>query len=626
MGIAFNPATSTASSRCTHEPKGLEVNSLPPELLIHIFNFTAAIDTFSPLSLSLVCRRWNTLVTKSPSIYQCIRLSDSPTPLEGTGMKPAQFAERQDKLWKRNLTQAKIWVERSRPLPFDVFVELGQGQEQGHRAARDDSNLLGMLSPFYENMQRWKRIAVDDGKRNEEFVFDEFFEAHSRIPKPLDFLNVSICDLGHEDSLSNVPKGLFIPSKEVNAFPVTLLGHDQLFPTSHFLPPSEEESRDNLVANYVVSSLPSSFISHPIQPSGLNSITTLNLSEHSVTLHIRPEALLSFLGVTPNLQKLTFVGWIHADRHAPSSTLPVANLPYLNTLQLRSTCLARSILSCLYAPRLQKLELAHLNVDFEMPLPGFDEAEGSVVQEAHEVGDSEDEANDFSQSPWSDRSTGMGLRALVKRPVLSSYLDLKSSVDADFYFLRSNPPLKMLSMDFTDMRTKDFVWLFPKLDHLEEFVIVASDMSDTVIKLLKPHPCIPVNAVDMDNQSNANPQVTTTTTTRLVLPKLKKLELFNCHRLTGDAILDVLVKRVGFTDSLARIALPMTPPASPPTTSHEPAYISDMLSSSTMQGSGHANTLENLTIVGCDGFWHRHSQVLLKEIDSEERHVKIELS
>ncbi|KAJ8080624.1 hypothetical protein PM082_017458 [Marasmius tenuissimus] len=608
MGIAFNPATSTtSSSRCTQEPKGLDVNSLPPELLIHTFNFTAAIDTFSPLSLSLVCRRWNTLVTESPSIYQCIRLSDSPSLLEGSSVKPAQFAERQDRLWKRNLTQAKIWVERSRPLPFDVFVELGQGQEQGHRAARDDSNLLGMLSPFYENMQRWRRISVDDGKRNEEFVFDEFFRARSiSIPLPLDFLNVSICDLGHEDSLSNVPKGLFIPSKEVNAFPITLLGHDQLFPTSHFLPPreEEEESSDNLVANYIVSSLPSSFISHPIQHSGLNSITTLNLSEHSVTLHIRPEALLSFLGSTPNLQKLTFVGWIHADRHAPSSTLPVANLLHLNTLQLRSTCLARSILSCLHAPSLQKLELAHLNVDFEMPLPGFDEeAQGGATQETHEVGDSEDEANDFSQSPWSDRSTGMGLRALVKR---------------------SNPPLKMLSMDFTDMRTKDFVWLFPKLDHLEEFVIVASDMSDTVIKLLKPHPCIPVNTIDMDSQPDANPQVTTTT--RLVLPKLKKLELFNCHRLTGDAILDVLVKRVGFTDTLALIALPMTPPASPPMMPHEPAYISDRLGSSTIQESGHANTLENLTIVGCDGFWHRHSQALLKEIDNEERHVRIELS
>ncbi|KAL0580097.1 hypothetical protein V5O48_001873 [Marasmius crinis-equi] len=560
MGIAYNP-----SSRCPQgqeEHRCIGVNSLPPELLIHTFNFSAAIDTFAPLRLGLVCRRWNSLVSEAPTIYQCIRLSETSS------------------AWNRNLQLAKTWVERSYPLPFDVFVDLGLDAQRGS-VVRDDSNLLGMLSPFYENLKRWRRVVVDDGKGTpEEYVLDEFFRAHlksSSVPDALSFLNVSICDLSHEDSVTNVPKGLFIPPKSVNGFPVTLIAHDQLFPTplNHFM--GKEESESQLVANYIVSGLPTlpsiqteNILTHPLHPTGLRSITTLNLSEHSVTLHISPSSLLSFLTATPNLQKLTFVGWIHADRHAPSSTLPVAHLPKLNTLQLRSTCLARSILSCLYVPGLERLELAHLNVDFEMPLPGVEDVGGAFVSEAFEQGDSEDEAGDFSQSPWSDRSTGMGLRALMRR---------------------SNPPLKVLSMDFTDMRTKDFIWLFPRLEHLEEFAIVASDMSDTVIKLLKPHHEIEIvmpatfDAMDMD--------MDTARGMRLILPKLKTLELYNCHRLTGEALVDVLVRRAQYTDALPE---------------------------------ANTNTLKNLAIVGCDGFWHRHAQVVLKELGSEERNLRLELS
>lgn len=292
----------------------------------------------------------------------------------------------------------------------------------------------------------------------------------------------------------------------------------------------------------------------------------------------------------------------------------------LNTLQLRSTCLARIILSCLYVPRLRYLELAHLNVDFELPLPGMDDQAGGVVEEVHEDGDSEDEANDFSQSPWSDRSTGMGLRTLMKR---------------------SNPPLKVLYMDFTDMRTKDFVWLFPKLQELEEFVIVASDMSDTVMRLLEPYhekigpaPTFSTPGGGLDDDIDllgaAGPQHPVIMVRKVRLPKLKKLELYNCHRLSGDTMVEVLLKRIRYTDRLSRFTLPMTPPASPPTPSLETSYIAENAPrlleapSPVAERLGEVNSLENLTIVGCDGFWHRHSQILLNEIGSEDRTIRIE--
>jgi len=49
---------------------------------------------------------------------------------------------------------------------------------------------------------------------------------------------------------------------------------------------------------------------------------------------------------------------------------------------------------------------------------------------------------------------------------------------------RCNPPLRVLDFDYVDMRTKDFLWCFLHLPFLEEFRIVASDMSNNVIAAL----------------------------------------------------------------------------------------------------------------------------------------------
>jgi hypothetical protein len=154
-----------------------------------------------------------------------------------------------------------------------------------------------------------------------------------------------------------------------------------------------------------------------------------------------------------------------------------------------------------------------------------------------EDGDSDDEFPDFSQSPYSDHATGMGVRALLRR---------------------SSPPLRVLEMDYADMRTKDFRWLFARVPSLEEFRIVASDMADRVVRLLAPQ--------------GARGEV--------VLPRMRSLELVNCHRLSGEAILEAVKGRVIVTDAAARAGVSEPVP------------------------------LEDVAIVGCNNFLPEHGEEL----------------
>lgn len=165
----------------------------------------------------------------------------------------------------------------------------------------------------------------------------------------------------------------------------------------------------------------------------------------------------------------------------------------------------RSILSHLHLPALRELRLRHLNMD--------DSLDGYHVEE---YGDSDDEANDFSQSPSSDHHTGMGLRKLIQR---------------------SRPPLEILDMDLSDMRTKDFRWVFDRLPFLKQFSIVGSDMSDKVVQLFRPDP-IPESVPGSGNGR-----------CRLRLPQLTTLKLFGCQQFSGDALVEALTARVVYTDA-----------------------------------------------------------------------------
>ncbi|KAG7443053.1 uncharacterized protein BT62DRAFT_982220 [Guyanagaster necrorhizus] len=255
--------------------------------------------------------------------------------------------------------------------------------------------------------------------------------------------------------------------------------------------------------------------------------TTITIVDTSFQIHLTASAILNFLGACPELRTLDFEAYIYSDER-DSLPSPTVSLPHLSSLSLKSTSLTRAILSAINAPNLSELYLSYLNVDFNILIEGYDN------------GDSEDEANDFSRSPSSDHATGMGLRKLISR---------------------CNPPIRILEMDYSDMRTKDFLYVFDRLTTLEDFVIVASDMSDTVIRHLRPF------------WANNHTEM------QVRLPLLQRLVLLHCHRLTGDILVDVINSRVQYTDSLS-----------------SPAILSEV------------------TVSECEGFTDRHAQLLRKEL------------
>lgn len=255
---------------------------------------------------------------------------------------------------------------------------------------------------------------------------------------------------------------------------------------------SPDES-SNYALNLWISKLPSSRLLPPLR------FVHVTIAEGGPAgLHTQPSDILGFLKACPELESFFLSGFPHdgpIDR-----PLPIVRLPNLLTLHIKHTCYVRELLSHLDTPRLRNLYLAHLNVDFQLQA------------EYHEDGDSEDDAHDFSQSPSSDQATGMGLRTLINRCL---------------------PPLHVLDMDFCDMRTKDFRYVFDRLPYLEDFRIVASDMSDKVIGLFRPYP-------------SPSPSRTTNI---LRLPSLRKLKLTNCQRLTGKAIIESISERVIWTNN-----------------------------------------------------------------------------
>ncbi len=364
--------------------------------------------------------------------------------------------------------------------------------------------LLVHLSPLFPCIDRWRRLTLHGAW---ELQFGDF-----RIPAAL--LQTMSVDLRDSEPADDIDLPPFAESMFAQC-------------------PSRPET---FSVNLRMSQLPEPRLLSPFR------FTHLNISEANLaTNQAHPFRTLSFLTMFPALQSLTFTGWPHDD-DAYNSVFPLVNLPDLHTLHLRNTCSVRAILSHIYAPQLRVLYLYHLNVDFRLQQLGT----GVALPEA---GDSADEANDFSQSPWSDVATGMGLRSLITR---------------------CNPPIRVLEMDFSDMRTKDFIFVFSRLQTLQEFMIVASDMSDTVINLLKPY------RRQLDRDGRAEEWV-------VRLPRLRRFELFNCQRLTGAAIVEAFSERVTFTDQ----------------------NLSD--------------TLSEVSVVNCDGFTADHGHALTKVLGSRLR-------
>jgi len=345
--------------------------------------------------------------------------------------------------------QAELWTERSRPLKYDIELNVD-----------DAESILPHLSPLLPSIDRWRSFRLS-GKRDEEHILDYL----NLTPEKLTHLHLFMHDYDFDDDDDDEPRITFTPTSPGQTSSFALNLWVARLPSPTLLPPLH-------------------FVHVTIAEGGLSG------------LHTQPKYILEFLTACPDLESFFLSGWPHDE--PITYPLPTARLPNLVTLHLKSTCFVRALLSSLDTPRLENLFLSHTNVDFQL------------LGEHHNEGDSEDEARDFSQSPWSDQATGMGLRKLINR---------------------SNPPIRILEMDFCDMRTKDFRYAFDRLPLLEDFHIVASDMSDKVIGLLRPV------------QSQHGPEML------LRLPRLRKLRLTNCQRLSGKAIVDSLTKRIEWSDA-----------------------------------------------------------------------------
>lgn len=353
-------------------------------------------------------------------------------------------------------TQAELWIARSAPLPFHVDVELA-----------DFELLLPIMSCFLPHISRWMDCRLSyQGRTTYTRLSDLTLAAPRRILHHLDVrLRVPFdADGGDDDNI--------FFSCGTNNF-----RHVSMKITAFTLPSSE-------------------FIS-PLH------FTSLDITESSFNHTVRSPELLSFLVRCPNLEHFYLHGVSYEESILDASPI-VVTLPRLHTLLLDLVCIQRSVLSHLHLPALRELHLRHLNMDVSL--------DGYHLQE---YGDSDDEANDFSQSPSSDHHTGMGLRKLIER---------------------SHPPLEILDMDLSDMRTKDFRWVFDRLPHLKKFSIVGSDMSDKVVQLFKPEP-MPSVPGSADGQC------------RVRLPQLTTLKLFGCQQFSGDALVDALSQRVVYTDA-----------------------------------------------------------------------------
>ncbi|KAF5389334.1 hypothetical protein D9757_003502 [Collybiopsis confluens] len=403
--------------------------------------------------------------------------------------------------------QACLWIQRSAPLKLDVRLQV-----------EDPDNILPLLAPFLPVFHRWRQLDIS-GARQESVCLSNTF---SRLDT-LNDLSISVCDDEHVDG----------------ACRSSFVQYSPLWP-------------NRIAMNVWLTQLSQARMLTPPLP-----FTSLSITEQSLRFRspgADPSAVLNLLQLCPQLESFTLSGWM--DPSLPvSHHLPIVSLPSLHTVHLRRTTMTRAVLSHIDAPAITKLYLTNLNVTY------------SISPDYFEPGDSEDEANDYSQSPWSDHATGMGLRRLISR---------------------CHPPIKTLEMDFSDMRTKDFVYTFEHLTELEDFLIVASDMSNTVLNLLKPYddgaPLASqtrsaVSTLPSDEDPCMSP---TAPSIKLVrLPHLRNLELYNCNGISGDAIVETLMQRLKYTDRF-------TP----------------------------ENTLQEIVISSCDQFGAEHRDMVSKKMGS----------
>lgn len=462
------------------------IGDLPPELLIDVFEKCSWNTPLAPLTLSLVCHMWHDIVYTSPRVWQLISLQDTRN----------HKVVAVEKLQR----QARTWLANSSPLPFDVTVDFqSHSQEQ----------FLAIISILIGGLDRWSACTFVRGKHREivdvsgivlaarshsdytdSESSDEDSENEEHEERPTLQAGKAVVD--HLEVIVDEAVGLRSHSDDEDGPDIEDSDDedDEDMDLEGKLPTFRRLRTGSIVLNYPVPNLP---LPSQINPMGITALTITEMGLGSPN----PVRLLRFLTAFPEIEKLTFDGLALEPDYNGDEAPPVVALPKLYELTIGSTCSIRMILSHLVVPGLTRLYLQHLNTDATIP-----------NQPIGEDGDSDDEAHDYSQSPSSDHATGMGLRMLQRR---------------------SNPPLRVLDMDYSDLRTKDFHFCFDHFSLLREFRIVASDMSDRVVRMLAPY----------DGPSGRR---------EIRLPYLKELELYHCQRVTGNAIVTALRERASFVD------------------------------------------------------------------------------
>jgi hypothetical protein len=431
---------------------------LPPELLVLIFTHCIASDPDIISTLAQVCWEWYTVATSSASLWQRISLSDA-IPFSPRSLR----------------RKVKLWTKRSGALPVDFEM----------RSERKDA-VLPMVSYLAQAVERWGNGTLIGravgGRVRCRFEKVESGEENGKEEK------------GRSTRFKNLTIGL-APASEYASDLYAPLDADTAAvssPTAERTIPfnfSHPQFRLTHIFVSEVCSLPPAETLAPFQ-----TVTKLSIHNMSDDMEMPIHNIVQALEAFPVLEELEVGNVLSQDPTHPGDSqcysLEPVFLPRLRYLSIMSISSLRCFLSNITTPSLTNLSLIHLNTStlYETELPG-------------EPGDSDDEMNDFSQSPWTDHATGMGLRSL---------------------FSRCTPPLRVLIMDYADMRTKDFRWAFRTLTHLEHLRIVASDMSDNVARSLEP---------DAARKW-------------LPLPRLKTLSVTHCQKVGGEAFMRMVDRRL----------------------------------------------------------------------------------
>ena len=468
--------------------RGASINYLPVELLLLIFKVLAEEHPDSLCSLLRVNKQWHSILSSEHVAWQNLVMND------------AEFG---DGSTLRGM--AKMWFRRADPLPVDVNLQ-----------TRRRDSMIPIMSYLLPNVHRWGNVTFFE--RRMHFRFAQRATPSHDSPSPQESLESVLVTIQPRKSVSS---DLEVPLSHVGS-PSVASFEPKPYKTVNF-----QDNSSYLKELFVlgVRSLP-----QPEMVAPFMTVTSLTLVNHSTEIDFPTHQAIPFLSAFPALENLRFSNHnelamvLDPEYRADCHQVMPALLPRLHYLAVMGICSSRCILTHLALPKMTVLHLIHINSSTEYDHPRMSDP-----------GDSDDEANDFSRSPWTDHATGMGLRNLFRHGI---------------------PPLRELIMDYADLRTKDFKWLFERMPELELFYIVASDLSDNVVGALSVSEDAPESEECAHEESSANVTGLWNTdnlahymqrrrhSRQILLPRLTRLKLTKCQKTSGDAVVQMVRSRV----------------------------------------------------------------------------------